>query len=157
MTDGDLFAMQSNGTIGEYNATTGRTINASLITGLDGPNSISASNGEVYVVLTYDEIFGASALYSFNINSPPPTPPSNGGGIYASAALVAASGSDVYVADFQYSILKNGESFITGVGSGYSNPDTSAMTVSGNNLYVASTASNNPGWFDVYNATTGAL
>jgi len=42
-------ADSSNNTIGEYNATTGAAINASLIKGLNRPNGIALSGGHLFV------------------------------------------------------------------------------------------------------------
>jgi hypothetical protein len=42
MYGGNLFVINNtNGTIGEYNATTGAAINSSLVSGLDGPYGIA--------------------------------------------------------------------------------------------------------------------
>jgi hypothetical protein len=45
----DIFAPPNTGTIGEYNATTGATVNASLISGLNEPGGIAVSGGNLFV------------------------------------------------------------------------------------------------------------
>jgi hypothetical protein len=55
VSGGNLFVVNQHiGTIGEYNATTGATINASFITGLgvNGPTYIALSGGNLFVSLT---------------------------------------------------------------------------------------------------------
>ena len=48
---GQIFEMNSGaGTIGEYDATTGATINASLVSGLSSPRGIAVSGGNLFVV-----------------------------------------------------------------------------------------------------------
>src|SRR5205823_2530636 len=51
----------SGGTIGEYNATTGATINASLVSGLSGPQLIAVSAGNLFVANT-----GAGTIGEYN-------------------------------------------------------------------------------------------
>lgn len=61
-----------NSTVGKYNATTGATINASLITGLSGPqgmaflgNELFVSNSGTGVVGVYDATTGAAINANF--------------------------------------------------------------------------------------------
>jgi hypothetical protein len=50
VSDGNLYVLGQNpGVIGEYNATTGATINASLVTGLDHPGGMAVSGGDIFV------------------------------------------------------------------------------------------------------------
>ena len=67
-------------TVGEYNVTTGATINASFITGLDGPRGLSISGNNLYVSNSYDNTVGVydattgaavnASLISSGLNSP---------------------------------------------------------------------------------------
>src|ERR1022692_3698910 len=48
---GQIFETNNvNNTIGEYNATTGATVNASLVSGLSSPEGIAVSGGDLFVV-----------------------------------------------------------------------------------------------------------
>jgi DNA-binding beta-propeller fold protein YncE len=50
MSGGNLFVANfGTGTIGEYNTTTGATINASLVSGLNTPLGIAVSGGNLFV------------------------------------------------------------------------------------------------------------
>ena len=53
MSGGDLFvANVGAGEVGEY-TTSGATVNASLVTGLDGPVGLAVSGGDIFVANTY--------------------------------------------------------------------------------------------------------
>jgi DNA-binding beta-propeller fold protein YncE len=47
-----------NGTIGVYNATSGTAVNASLVSGLAGPDGIAVSGSNVYVANYYGGTIG---------------------------------------------------------------------------------------------------
>src|SRR5438093_140081 len=47
---GQIFVTTNSGTVGEYNATTGATLNASLVSGLSGAYGIAVSGGNLFVV-----------------------------------------------------------------------------------------------------------
>ncbi|MEI9999299.1 MAG: PQQ-binding-like beta-propeller repeat protein [Verrucomicrobiota bacterium] len=49
ISGGDVYVAEGNGTIGEFNATTGATVNSSLISGLNEAAAISISGGDLYV------------------------------------------------------------------------------------------------------------
>jgi len=84
----------TNGRVGVYDATTGATINTSLISGLGGPSGIAVSGGYIYVsrfneglVGKYDAVTGATVNATFisGLNHP---------------FGIAVSGSDLYVSNF---------------------------------------------------------
>lgn len=145
----DLFVLDnSNGTVGEYNATTGATINASLISGLADAKGIAISGSMLFLTVNNDMAFTAQvAEYTT-------------GGVLVNGALItglrlavgiAVSGSDLYVADFssgtvgQYTTSGTtiNPSLITPSGRAYN------LAVSGTSLFVIS-----PEAETVYNYTT---
>ncbi|MDR3406473.1 MAG: autotransporter domain-containing protein [Chthoniobacter sp.] len=139
-----------NGTVGEYNATTGATINASLVSGVY-PYGLAVSGNTLFLapyspsatVTTYNATTGAV------INASLVT------GVYDTGSLTV-SGNNLFVADYHGTVGEYNAStgatinanFITGL----SYP--SAMQVVGNNLYVADYYLKTVG---LYNATTGAV
>ena len=57
---GDLFVTSLNqGTVGEFNATTGATVNALLVTGLSAPQGIAVSGGDLFVGDAYNGTLGS--------------------------------------------------------------------------------------------------
>ncbi|HEX4146566.1 MAG TPA: choice-of-anchor Q domain-containing protein [Pirellulales bacterium] len=99
VSGGDLFVASAfsglidyddpDGTISEYNATTGATINASLITGLTTPGDIAVSGGNLYVAS--DGSIGEYTLSGATINAAL---------IAGSGGPFALSGSNVIAAHF---------------------------------------------------------
>jgi hypothetical protein len=58
------------GTIGEYNATTGATVNAALVSGLDSPTGIAVFGGNIFVVSSTDGTIGEyNATTGATVNS----------------------------------------------------------------------------------------
>ena len=53
---GQIYATTDSGTVGEYNATTGATINSSLVSGLSSPVGIAVSGANLWV--TYGNTIG---------------------------------------------------------------------------------------------------
>ena len=63
LSGNDLFVSNEfGGTIGEYNATTGAAINASLITGVGEPEGIAVSGSNLFVVNGYVDTVGEYSL-----------------------------------------------------------------------------------------------
>jgi len=137
-------------TAGEYNATTGAVVNASLVTGLGNPYGIAISGSNLYVA-NYNN--GTIAVYNANT------------GAVVNAALVtglggpdalAISGPNVYVANYdsntigEYNAMTGAvvnASLVTGLNQPY------GIAIYGSNLYVTNFAS---GTIGEYNVSTGA-
>ncbi len=154
LSGNDLFvANEVSGTIGEYNATTGAAINASLVTGLDFPEGIAISGNDLFVTANgtigeYNATTGAAINASLvtGLNFP------DG---------ITISGNDLFVANSGAYDSNNGTigeyNATTGAAinaslvSGLSYPE--GVALSGNNLFVANYAG---GTIGQYNATTGA-
>ena len=147
----DLFATNAfGGTVGEYDAATGATVNAALITGPGGfadPNFVTVAGSNVYVT---NESTGTIGEYTT-------------GGATVNAALVsglnspfglAVSGSDLWVANGgvigEYDAT-TGAAVATALVSGFTNPI--GVAVFGSDLYVTDAAAGTIGEF---NAFTGA-
>ena len=63
MSGANLWVTNYNrGTIGEYNATTGAVINASLVSGLNDPSGIAVSGGNLSVI----EPWAAAQIGEYN-------------------------------------------------------------------------------------------
>jgi len=136
-------------TVGEYNATTGAAINASLITGLNGPCGIALSGNNLFVVNIGGTVgkYNATTGAAINANLITGLDGPIGLALSDGALYVASSESGVvgkYKASTGAAINAN---FITGLGS----PER--VEVSGNTLYIVSADSETIG---TYNATTGA-
>ena len=141
---------QCDGTIGKYDATTGATINASLVSGLNYPTGVAVSDGNLFVtnqfgftVAKYDAATGATINAALISGYPYPT------GIAVSGGnLFVVSGSGGVVSKYD---ATTGAPINTAFVSGLNSP--SGIAVSGGNLFVATINSQTVGKYD---ATTGA-
>jgi hypothetical protein len=140
----------SNGTIGEYDATTGATINASLVSGLNYPYSIALSGGNLLVTDTYrtniseyDTTTGALLNYSLvSVVNP---------------RGILVSGGNLFIASYngfigEYDATTGAEinaSLVSGLGYG----QQGGLALSGGNLFVSNFNNPNVGEYD---AVTGA-
>ena len=79
-------ANYSAGTVGEYNATTGATINSSLVSGLNTPYGILVSGGNLWVVNN-----GAGTIGEYNAITGATINASLVSGLTAARAQVAGS------------------------------------------------------------------
>jgi hypothetical protein len=154
-----IYVSQGNYKVGAYNATTGKAINASFITGLSGAggivsgNSFFVTNNISNTVGEYNSTTGAVIKANFIT------------GLDGPAAL-ALSGNALFVANyFGYSGNTVGKyyaatgkaikaSFITGL------PSPQGLAISGNTLFVVNEYNSvdrvpNSGTVGAYNATTG--
>ena len=59
----------SSGAIGEYNAATGATVNATLISGLNGPGGIAISGGNLFVANFASGTIGEYTLSGETVNA----------------------------------------------------------------------------------------
>ena len=138
-----------NGTIGVYNATNGTAVNASLVSGLAGPDGIAISGSNIYVANHY-----AGTIGVYNATS----------GTAANASLVsglsfplgiAVSGSNIYVTKYLSGTIgvynaQSGTAVNASLVSGLASPW--GIAVYGSNIYVANY---NAGTIGVHNATSG--
>jgi hypothetical protein len=140
----------SGATIGEYDATTGAAINASLVSGLNDPIGIAASGGNLYVAE-----YQSGTIGEYNATT----------GATVNASLVSGLTNPVYIA------VSGGNLFVTNQGAGTIgeyNATTGAtvnaslvsglnspggIAVSGGNLFVTNQGA---GTIGEYDATTGA-
>jgi hypothetical protein len=148
---GELFvADESAETVGQFDATTGATINSSFISGItNGPRDLKLSGGDLYTTSNSGAVGQYNATTGQTINAAFQTEPDESNGI-------AFSGSSYYVVGFNYI---NG---YTPAGPAFS--DTAGyqpwgVAVLGNDLFVANPGHYNAGQGSIeeYNATTGAL
>jgi hypothetical protein len=155
----DLYVASSyNGVVGEYNATTGVAINASLLTLTNGANSLPGGmavsgnmlyvvNGGTDTVAEYNATTGATINASLVQN-------------LVSPFDLALSGSDLYVSE-QFTGSNQGKVVEFNINSGdvvnsFSLTTTAGpqgLAVSGNTLFLVN---NGAGTIGSYNATTGA-
>jgi len=139
--------------VGEYNATTGATINTSLISVLPNPGGLAISGNDLYVgvngmVAEFDATTGAPIAGFTTIRGL-----GSGGGLGLGLGL-AISGSDLYVAGSSTVGVYNAKtgaaihaSLISGLDS------IGGIAISGNSLYVVNAGNDTMGEYD---ATTGA-
>jgi hypothetical protein len=144
-----------SGTVGEYDATTGAVINASLVTGVSEPEGLVLSGNTLFV--SSGEANGGS-VGTYNATTGAPINPNFiTSGVNGPAGL-ALSGNTLFVSnEFGDNISTYDATtgatiaapFITGLAYPY------ALALSGNNLYVSQdySATN---WVGEYNASTGA-
>lgn len=146
------------GTIGKYDATTGAAINASLVSGLNGPIGIALSGGHLYVANS-----GAGTIGEYDAATGATMNASLVSGLYYPWGI-AVSGGNIFVT-FPYSNIGVGKYDATtgatvNAFSWYSSvvQSPTAIAVSGGNLFVGGGSG---GQFNAvigkYNATTGAV
>ena len=158
LSGNNLYAVTdvSNGTVGEYDATSGAAINATLVTGLSSPQALALSGNNLYVtnaiangfVGLYDATTGAA------INTSLVT------GQYYSEGI-AISGNNLYVPSQENLTFGNINEYDATTGAVINAPLISGLlhapeglVVSGNILYEANATN---GTIGKYNATTGAV
>jgi hypothetical protein len=148
----DLYVVNNgSSSIGEYNATTGATINASLVpdTGmsLGGPRGIAVFGGHLFVtnsvgIAEYDATTGATINSSFVSGLTDPR-------------YIAISGGNLWVTTARFGGTIGEYDATTGAAinaSLISVQGPQGIVVSGNNLWVA----NNVNYIGEYNSSTGA-
>jgi hypothetical protein len=152
---GQIYETNSSvGTIGEYNATSGATINSSLVSGLNSPYGIVVSGGNLFVVNS-DRIGEYNASTGATINASLVSGLSGPG--YGAIGL-AEYGGNLFVVQNGSGHARIGEynattgatvnaSLVTGLN------DPIFIAASGGNLFVTQRNANRIG---EYNATTGA-
>src|SRR5213080_4836515 len=149
-----IYETNSGGnTIGEYDASTGAAINAALVSGLNLPQDIVVSGGNLWVlngagpsqwrIGEYNATTGAAINASLVSGLP--------GGVY-----FALSGGNLWVATDNAGTIAEynattGATVNSSLVSGLNKPQ--GIVVSGGNLWVANNGGNTIG---EYNATTGA-
>ena len=143
-----------NDTVGEYNATTGAVINASLLGSGYLPGGIAISGNNLFVA-NYG-VDGDSTVGEYNATTGAVINASLVSGL-SSIAGIAISGNNLFVAD-DYNDTVGEYNATTGavinaslLGSGYL---PAGIAISGNNLFVANYGDGTVG---EYNATTGAV
>ena len=145
-----------NGSVGEYDATSGVAINATLITGLSqAPTVLAVSGSNLYVV---NSLPGGVALY--NATTGASINPSFITGLSYPAGI-AISGNDLYVPSQENLNFGYINKYDATTGAAVSVPLISGLLhapegllVSGNILYQANVTAGTVG---TYNATTGAV
>jgi len=141
-------ANAGNGTIGEYDATTGAAINAGLVSGLSTPIGLALSGSDLFVanlgtgtIGEYNAITGAAVASSLVTGLPGPVG-------------VAVAGGDLYVTDSGNGTIgeynaSTGAAINSSLVSGLAGPQ--GVVVFGSNLLV----SNFTGVIGEYDASTG--
>ena len=141
---------EGSGTIGEY-TTSGATVNASLVSGLDEPFGIAVSGSDLFVA---DYGYGRIGEYT-----------TSGATVNASLvsglicpAGIAVSGPDLFVATPENSTIgeytTSGATVNASLVSGLSNPH--GIAVSGSNLFVANWGNGTIGEYTTSGATVNA-
>ena len=160
-TNGNLFVPDfRDGTVGEFNDKTGATINASLITGLGGPNGMLAYGSNLFVA-------GGNGIVSeYSINNGTATAENtaliklvgNGTGSQAGYQMALYNNTlfvdDAYAKQVEaYTLKNNGTTAVTATPA-FTIPFGFAvgLALSGNNLFVSDADGN----IGEYNAATGA-
>ncbi len=152
---GDVFVTNKNsGTIGEYTST-GETVNAALITGLNFPTDVAVSGGFLYVT-SVNGGSGAGTIGQYTLT---------GGTVNAALvtglngpADVVVSGGNLFVANaFSGTIgeyTTSGATVNATLITGLSTPQD--LVVSGDNLFVANLGSNTIGQYTTSGVTVNA-
>jgi len=142
---GNIFVTNFTGnTIGEYNATTGAPINASLITGLNGPQSVALPGGHLFVANFNTGSIGEYTTSGATVNA------SLIKGLNFPGAI-AVSGGNLFVANAGTSVgtgsigeyTTSGATVNASLVSGLNSP--SDMALSGGHLFVANVGNGNNG------------
>jgi uncharacterized repeat protein (TIGR03803 family) len=148
---GDVFVTNKNSnTIGEYTST-GETVNAALITGLNFPTDVAVSGGFLYVTSAGAGTIGKYTLTGGTVNAALVT------GLNGPADVVE-SGGNLFVANAFSGTI--GEYTTSGVTvnatliTGLSTPQD--LVVSGDNLFVANLGSNTIGQYTTSGVTVNA-
>jgi outer membrane protein assembly factor BamB len=85
---GQIFVTNADGnTIGEYNATTGATVNASLVSGLINPQGIALAGGNLFVATTNNGGFFNGTIGEYNATT----------GATINASLVSGLNGPAYI------------------------------------------------------------
>ena len=145
---GQIYATTDSGTVGEYNATTGATINASLVSGLSGPQLIAVSGGNLFVANT-----GAGTIGEYNATTGAAVNSSLVSGL-SSPVGIAVSGANLWVTYGntigEYNAT-TGAPVNASLVSGLNSPR--GLSEYAGNLFVVN---NQNGTIGEYNAITGA-
>ena len=144
-----LVTSELNGTIGVYNATSGTALNASLVSGLAGPDGIAVSGSNIYVAN-----YNGGTIGVYNATSGAAVNASLVSGL-ARPNGIAVSGSNIYVTNHHGGTIgvynaQSGTAVNASLVSGLAAPW--GIAIYGSNIYVANTSS---GRIGVYNATSG--
>jgi hypothetical protein len=148
----NLFVLDaSTGIVSQYNATTGATINGSLITGLNQSGGLAISGGDLYVgtdgnVAEYDLETGFRVT-SFALST----------GVAESVENLAVSGGDLYAVNSANPPSIGGYDATSGAAIAGFTPATFispvGLAISGTDLFVSDSSTGTVG---EYNAITGA-
>ncbi|HEV2968368.1 MAG TPA: autotransporter-associated beta strand repeat-containing protein [Pirellulales bacterium] len=139
----------NNGTIGEY-TTTGATVNAALITGLNQPYGIAVSGGNLFVVNNASGTIGEYTTTGETVNAALIT------GLHSPAGI-AVSGGNLFVVNHVVNSGTIGEYTASGATvnasliTGLINP--LSIAVSGENLFVTNFLNANAGTIGEYTST----
>jgi hypothetical protein len=141
------------GTVGEYDATTGATINASLVSGLFGPTGVAVSGGKLYVTN-----FGGGTIGEYDATTGATINASLVSGLNGPNAIVV-SGGNLWVSNYYTGTIglydaSTGATINASLVSGLTIPQR--FVLSGGNLFVVNNNGSAGGVVGVYNATTGA-
>ena len=124
-------------TIGEYDATTGVAINASLVSGLHGPWGIAVSGSHLFVVNYYSGSSGPGSIAEYDAITGAPINTALVTGLHEPTAI-AVSGSDLFVAESESNRIGEYDA-VTGATINASLIPViqpSALTVVGSDLFV---------------------
>ena len=145
-----LFVTDGNGTIGVY-TTSGATVNASLVSGLNGPYGIAVSGSNIYVGSAINGTIGVYTTSGAVVNA------SLVSGL-SRATGIAVSGSNIYVANLYNGTIgvytTSGATVNASLVSGLNFP--SGIAVSGSNIYVANAGNGTVGVYTTSGATVNA-
>jgi hypothetical protein len=148
----DIFVTSGN-TVGEYDAATGAVVNASLITGLDGPSGLALSGSDLFVANFNSGTIGEyNAITGAAINATLVT------GLQSPVSL-AVLGTNLYVTNFgsdkvgEYN-ASTGAAINANLITGLNGPW--GLSLAGSDLYVSIISGLSNSTIGIYNATTGA-
>jgi hypothetical protein len=153
---GELLVLDEQaGTVGQYNATTGATINGSFISGLSSyPRALALSGGDLYTTVAFPY-----SIAQYNA--------STGATINASFQSLPGESTSITFAGSNYYVTGDEPTYIKGYtpsGLAFSDVPNSpygawGSAVLGNDLFVSLVGNDKPGQGSVaeYDATTGAL
>lgn len=153
--------VNNNGTIAEYNATTGAPINTALASGFNGiVTSILPSGNDLYVTTANVSLSGdIGTVGEYNAITGAPINSTLVSGLSLPSGL-ALSGNNLYVLDRNLGTIgeynaTTGAAIHSALVSGL-NADPISIAISGNSLYLVNMNLAGSGSISEYNATTGA-
>ena len=153
LASGQIYVVETSaGKIGEYDATTGAVINATLVSGLDQPYGIVVANGDIWVTNQANGTVGEYTEAGVAVNVALITGLQNPTGI-------ALSGPNLYVTEEGVGSgvvgefnSTTGQAVNADLVTGLSSP--SAVCVVGQDIFVTDSQTGNVGEFDANSGTT---